>query len=85
MPYCKFPLQQNKYITEFFKKFEADKEKVDKIIGVHFKGNDNENAEGSVGIEVEIEKKGSMVFIESKGHQKYIVKNYNSDDNFSMC
>ena len=36
LPYAKFPLTHNRYIQEFVKMYEEDKEKVDRIIGVHF-------------------------------------------------
>ncbi len=36
LPYAKFPLTHNRYIQEFIKMYEEDKEKVDRIIGVHF-------------------------------------------------
>ena len=36
LPFAKFPLTHNRYIQEFVKSYEADKDKVDRIIGVHF-------------------------------------------------
>jgi len=36
LPFAKFPLTHNRYIQEFVKMYEEDKETVDRIIGVHF-------------------------------------------------
>jgi hypothetical protein len=58
---------------------------VERLVGVHFESNNNENAEGSVGIEIEIEKKGNMIFVESKNHYIYKVMEYDADGNYSMC
>ena len=50
LPFAKFPLTQNKYIQDFLRKYEEDKEHVQRIIGVHFPNNNNQAAEGAVGI-----------------------------------
>lgn len=44
LPYAKFPLTHNRYIQEFVKMYEEDKEMVDRIIGVHFPQNNNAHA-----------------------------------------
>ena len=36
LPFAKFPLTHNRYIQEFVKSYEEDKDKVERIIGVHF-------------------------------------------------
>lgn len=41
LPFSKFPLTQNKYIQDFLRKYEDDKEHVQRIIGVHFPSNNN--------------------------------------------
>ena len=41
LPFAKFPLTQNKYIQDFLRKYEEDKEQVTRIIGVHFPDNNN--------------------------------------------
>ena len=48
LPYAKFPLTQNKYIQDFLRSYEEDKEKITKVIGVHFEKNSNSNAENAV-------------------------------------
>ena len=39
LPFAKFPLTQNKYIQDFLRKYEEDKDKIQKVIGVHFENN----------------------------------------------
>lgn len=56
MPFSKFPLTYNKYIQEFLKKYEADLDKIDKIIGVHFPQNNNALFKDQVGIEIKVVK-----------------------------
>ena len=41
LPYAKFPLTQNKYIQDFWRSYEEDKDKIDRVIGVHFEKNSN--------------------------------------------
>jgi hypothetical protein len=36
LPFAKFPLTQNKYIQDFLKLYEEDKDKIEEIVGVHF-------------------------------------------------
>lgn len=36
LPFAKFPLTQNKYIQDFLRKYDEDKDKIQKVIGVHF-------------------------------------------------
>lgn len=36
LPFAKFPLTHNRYIQEFIRMYEEDKDKVDRVIGVHF-------------------------------------------------
>ena len=83
LPYAKFPLTQNKYIQDFLRSYEDDKDKIQKVIGVHFEKNSNSNAENAVGIEIEIIKKNNITIIESNTNQRYKVLEYNSTTNFS--
>ena len=41
LPFAKFPLTQNKYIQDFLRKYDEDKDHVQRIIGVHFLNNNN--------------------------------------------
>lgn len=54
LPFSKFPLHWNDYIKEFLKRYTKDKPYVDRILGVHFEKNKNDNSEGAVGIEISI-------------------------------
>jgi hypothetical protein len=63
LPFAKFPLTQNKYIQDFLKKYEEDKETIDKVIGVHFVGNSNMNAPDTIGIEIEIQKNNNITMV----------------------
>jgi len=36
LPFTKFPLTQNKYIQDFLKMYEDDKDKITEVLGVHF-------------------------------------------------
>ena len=36
LPFAKFPLTQNKYIQDFLRKYEEDKDNITRVIGVHF-------------------------------------------------
>ena len=84
LPYSKFPLTQNKYIQQFFKRYSKDKEKVDKLIGVHFPGNKNSEAPGSIGIEILLDQNSAnMNVVESKSFRRYKV--IDVKDNFSRC
>ena len=52
-------------MQEFLRKYEDDKDKVHKVIGVHFRNNMNEHAEGAVGILVDIVKRNNLTIVES--------------------
>jgi len=82
LPYAKFPLTQNKYIQDFLRTYEDDKEKIERVIGVHFEKNSNSNAENSIGIEIEIIKKNNITIIESNSNKRFKVINFNSTTNF---
>ena len=84
LPYAKFPLTHNKYIQEFVKMYEEDKEKVNRIIGVHFPQNNNAQAEGAVGIEIVVSKKNQMTMIESQDSDRFKIEEYDSTSNFAM-
>ena len=75
LPYSKFPLTQNKYIQQFFKRYAKDKDKIDKLIGVYFLENKNSEAPGSIGIEVELDTSSptNMSVVESKNFKRYKV------------
>lgn len=82
LPFAKFPLTQNKYIQDFLRKFEEDKEQVTRIIGVHFPDNKNEFAQDSIGIEIEISKKNNITQVESNSHKRFKVLSYDEASNF---
>ena len=82
LPYAKFPLTQNKYIQDFLRSYEEDKDKINRVIGVHFEKNSNQNAADAVGIEIEIIKKNNITIIESNSNRRYKVTDYNSSTNF---
>lgn len=85
LPYAKFPLTQNKYIQDFLRSYEEDKDRITKVIGVHFNKNSNLNAENAVGIEIEIIKKNNITIIESNSNNRYKVLDYDSSTNFSKA
>ena len=85
LPYAKFPLTHNRYIQEFVKMYEEDKDKVDRIIGVHFPQNNNSHSQGAVGIEIVVSKKNQMTMIESQDAQRFKIEEYDTTSNFAMC
>ena len=85
LPFSKFPLTQNKYIQDFLKKYEEDKDKIEKVIGVHFVNNSNLNAPDTVGIEIEIIKKNNITIVESNSNKRYKVTGYDEVSNFSTA
>ena len=85
LPYAKFPLTHNKYIQEFIKMYEEDKDQIDRVIGVHFPQNNNSLAEGTVGIEIKVTKKNSMTMIESNSSDRYRVDDYDPKTNFCQA
>lgn len=85
LPFAKFPLTQNKYIQDFLKRYEEDKDNIEKIIGVHFKENSNLNAENAVGIEIEIRKANGVTYVESHSDRRYKVLRFDEVSNFSMA
>jgi hypothetical protein len=83
LPYSKFPLTQNKYIQQFFKRYSRDRDGVDKLIGVHFANNKNSNAKDAIGIEIELDRSSSnMNVVESKSFKRYKVLNFDETTNF---
>lgn len=82
LPYAKFPLTQNKYIQDFLRTYEEDKDQIERVIGVHFEKNSNQNAEDAVGIEIEIIKKNNITIIESNSNKRFRVIDFNSTSNF---
>lgn len=85
LPYAKFPLTQNKYIQDFLRSYEQDQNKIERVIGVHFEKNNNSNAKGAVGIEIEIIKKNNITIIESNSNKRYKVIDYDPNSNFSTA
>ena len=83
LPFAKFPLTHNRYIQEFIRMYEEDKERVERIIGVHFPQNNNAMAEGAVGIEITVTKKNNMTMIESQKSQRFKVVDYDAGTNFA--
>jgi hypothetical protein len=65
--------------------YEDDKDKITRVIGVHFEKNSNSNAEDAVGIEIEIIKKNNITIIESNSNQRFKVLEYNGASNFSQA
>ena len=63
LPFAKFPLTQNKYIMDFLKKYDEDKDNIQKVIGVHFVNNNNLNAPDTIGIEIEIIKNNNVAIV----------------------
>ena len=84
LPFSKFPLTHNKYISEFLRKFEEDKEQIQRVIGVHFPNNNAVNASESVGIEIEITKSNNVTLVVSSSNKRFKVKSYDELSNFSM-
>lgn len=85
LPFAKFPLTQNKYIQDFLKKYEEDKEQILKVIGVHFPNNNSINAADTIGIEIEIVKSNNITIVQSNSCRRYKVKSYNEATNFCMA
>jgi len=52
---------------------------------VYFKGKDPSNAEGAIGIEVEIQKKNNIYLVESKKNRRFKILEYDPDSNFAMA
>jgi len=82
LPFAKFPLTQNKYIQDFLKRYEEDSEQIDRVIGVHFLGNNNLNASSSIGIEIEIQRKNNLPVVESVSEKRFQVLDYDELTNF---
>lgn len=82
LPYAKFPLTQNRYIQDFLRQYDEDKDRIERVIGVHFEKNSNSNAMDAIGIEIEIIKKNNITIIESNSNRRYKVQDYNSTTNF---
>jgi len=65
LPFAKFPLTHNKYIQEFLKGYEDDKDSIKHVIGVHFPKNSNSASKDTIGIEIKVVKKNNMTYIMS--------------------
>jgi hypothetical protein len=65
LPFAKFPLTHNKYIQEFLKGYEDDKDSIKHVIGVHFPKNSNASSKDTIGIEIKVVKKNNMTYIMS--------------------
>jgi hypothetical protein len=85
LPFAKFPLTQNKYIQDFLRKYDDDKDKIQKVIGVHFLNNSNTNAIDTVGIEIEITKRNNITIVESNSSKRYKIKSYDEISNFCIA
>lgn len=85
LPFAKFPLTQNKYIQDFLRKYDEDKDKIQKVIGVHFLNNSNTNAVDTVGIEIEITKRNNITIVESNSNKRYKIKSYDEISNFCIA
>lgn len=64
------------------RKYEEDKHQITKVIGVHFPGNNNDQARGEVGIEIEITKRNNITIVESINSKRYKIKDYDEVSNF---
>lgn len=82
LPFAKFPLTQNKYIQDFLRRYEEDKSKIKKVIGVHFNNNNNANAIETVGIEIEITMRNNITVVESNSNKRYKIISYDELTNF---
>jgi len=85
LPFAKFPLTQNKYIQDFLRKYEEDKDHVQRIIGVHFLNNNNSQAQEAIGIEIEISKKNNITVVESNTPRRFRIKSYDETTNFCLA
>ena len=85
LPFAKFPLTHNKYIQDFLKMYEDEKDRIDTVLGVHFPQNNNSLAIDTVGIEIKIIKKNNLTTIESTNMKRFQIKEYDSDSNFCMA
>jgi hypothetical protein len=85
LPFTKFPLSQNKYIMDFNKHFDREKGNVKKLIGVHFEDNKNGNALGAIGIEIDLQKRNNMQFVETKGMKRFKIVEYDDLTNFAKA
>ena len=65
--------------------YEEDKDKVDRIIGVHFPQNNNSLSKGAVGIEIKVDKKNNLTMIESESAARYKIEDYDAGTNFAQC
>lgn len=84
LPYSKFPLTSNKYISEFLRKYDEDKDTISKVLGVHFANNSSLNASDAIGIEIEISKSNNITLVISTSNKRYKVKQYDELTNFSV-
>lgn len=85
LPFAKFPLTQNKYISDFLKKYEEEKDNIKRVIGVHFMGNNNSNAQDVVGIDIDIIKKNNITIVESNNNRRFKVKSYDELTNYCLA
>lgn len=85
LPFTKFPLTQNKYIQDFLKMYEEDKDKITEVLGVHFPQNDNNLAKNTVGVEIRITKKNNITNIESFNSRRFRVAEYDTSSNFCLA
>ena len=85
LPFAKFPLTHNKYIQEFLKGYEDDKDSIKHVIGVHFPKNSNSAHKDTIGIEIKVVKKNNMTYIMSQNTGRYQVNSYNAKTNFATC
>lgn len=85
LPFAKFPLTQNKYIQDFLKMYEEDKDRIDEVVGVHFPQNNNSLAKDTVGIEIKITKKNNVTTIESFNTRRFTVTEYDASTNFCFA
>jgi len=85
LPFAKFPLTHNKYIQDFLKMYEDDKDKITEVLGVHFPQNNNSMAKDTVGIEIKITKKNNLTTIESFNTKRFRVEEFDSATNFCQA
>lgn len=67
------------------RRYEEDKDRIQKVIGVHFLNNSGLNAPECIGIEIEIVKKNNITIVESNSNKRFKVKSYDELSNFCVA
>jgi len=67
------------------RKYEEDKDKITKVLGVHFVDNNNSKAIDTIGIEIDIIKRNNITIVESNSNVRYKIKSYDEITNFCIA